>query len=46
MTSVLYKPLMVSANAESVEIEGEDEPAEKEAEQVISLASLRNVIGS
>jgi putative transcriptional regulator len=30
---------------ESVEIEGKVEPAEKEAEQEISLASLRNVIG-
>jgi putative transcriptional regulator len=30
---------------ESVEIEGEDEPVEKEAQQEISLASLRNVIG-
>ena len=34
-----------AAIEESVEIEGEDEPAEKEAEQEIGLASLRNVIG-
>ena len=30
---------------ESVEIESENDPAEEEAEQKISLASLRNVIG-
>jgi putative transcriptional regulator len=30
---------------ESVEIEGKDDPVEKEAEQEISLASLRKVIG-
>ena len=39
------KATTIAADRSEVEIEGEDEPAEKEAEQEISLASLRNVIG-
>lgn len=35
----------VATVEESVDIEREDDPAEKEAEQEINLASLRNVIG-